>query len=54
MTYFLAAFIAGLFGLGMLNALAGPRHRDPNREFYDNDANWDSSDHCDYDERDDR
>ena len=43
---YLLAFLAGLFGLGVLNSLARPRYRDPNREFYDADAQYDADSHC--------
>ena len=54
---YLLAFLAGLFGLGVLSSLARPRYRDPNREFYDNEPQYGEdhcSDHCDHDQGDDR
>jgi hypothetical protein len=51
MTYLLA-FLAGMFGLGMLRWLSRPRHHHPydeNREFYDADTNCGGGDGCDND-----
>ena len=50
MTYLLA-FLAGLFGLGIIRGLSRPRHHhydEINREFYDNDVS-DCGDGCDRD-----
>ena len=47
---YLLAFLAGLFGLGIIRGLSRPRHHhhryDENREFYDADT---SGDGCDRD-----